>query len=216
MRILTPLVSRIISVIATVLVVRWLSRSLGVWPAFFTWSLGMAVGCGISAWLLRTSGVDRITWRNRVAGYFFSWGIMLGRTTLGWLTVSSWIVWVVLGATAIRSGIVPPIPAVETAVLDQPSQLWSILLFLAWAVDGGAFLYLLGFFLRSSGSRVNPSLLGPMAALVGMVVGSLALSGAGYSRWAVLLAGGPPLFLGLTYGAFLAAVLTFGRKVRWN
>jgi predicted outer membrane protein len=46
-----------------------LAAELGQWPAFLTCIVVSAVACVAGAILLRTSGVGRVTWRNRLAGY---------------------------------------------------------------------------------------------------------------------------------------------------
>src|SRR4051812_19605995 len=51
-----------------------LAVEFGPWPAVLTCSAGAAVGCVAGAVLLRTSGVGRVTWRNRLAGYLIPWG----------------------------------------------------------------------------------------------------------------------------------------------
>jgi hypothetical protein len=95
------------------------------------------------------------------------------------------------------------------------------LLFIAWLIDGGVLLYAIGPISTSANKR---HLLGTMAGVIAALVAMLAVSiglvtmsdTPAAARWALAIAGGPPLLLGAAYGAFIVVILTAGRNARWN
>lgn len=208
--------TRIVSVVLAVLAARWLAHRFGVWPGVAAWSVFMGVGCGVAAWLLHTSGVGKISWKNRVAGVWIPWGAMLGCNQLWSLTLASWLVWSLIGASAIYQGTFAAIATATVPTTATHPHLVSALLFTAWVIDGALFLYVLGIAIKQAHARAHPALITILGILVALILGSVALLSAGHPILAALLAGGPPLTIGLAYGGFLLAVLTFGRNTRWN
>ena len=194
-----------------------LSNRLGPWAGLVAWAALMAVACALGAWLLKSSPVGRVTWRNHVAGYLIPWGYRLGRGKLAPITVAAWAIWVLIGAAAVllfgRSG--EPTGAAAT----DRSTATTVLLFATWVLYGGCLIYLLGVLLneyRSSGGRGARSVLTMAGVLVALVVISAAFWISGRPGWALLAAGGPPAVVGGGYGLFLVAILLLGRKARWN
>lgn len=116
-----------------------------------------------------------------------------------------------LGAATILLTNVPT----EEPPLDD---IWRILLLVAWVIDGGAFLYILGtlvqnFYWNSTSGR---NLLKVEAFILGIVLSSLVLFVNGQTRLAVLIAGGPPVVLGVVCGFFFGLLFLASRNTRWN
>jgi hypothetical protein len=114
-------------------------------------------------------------------------------------------VWVVLGAAIIL-------------MLRFRSDRSQALLVLAWAVDAAALLYVAGVMLANRGSRPG-ALLVVAGILAGMIAASLLLWRAGNpaaTKLALIIAGGPPLVIGVGYGLFVLLMVTVGRNARWN
>lgn len=205
------LLHRVILVLVAVGACFGLAKALGAWSALAIWSSAAAFGCVVGTVLLRTSAIGRITWKNRVAAYLIPWCGRINRGRLWPIPVVSWVVWVLLGGATI---LVTSLPDEDPPVGD----LWRVLLLAAWVADGGAFLYLLGGLAQSFpwDSRGARFLLKAAAAVLAVTVGGLLLFVSGHTRWAVLVAGGPPLVLGGIFGLFFGLLLLFGRNARWN
>lgn len=212
------LVRRALSLILPLLVGWALIQNLPRWLALLTAAIIAAILSLAGALLLRSCPLGQITWRNRLAGWLLPWGYTLGGGQLGGIALASAAVWTLLAAGAIFATTVPPAaatPAGQGAPAAPISAWW---LLLAWIVDGGGVLYLLGIALKNSlrGSGGGATVRKLLLILVGMLVASLALQLSGYPGLAVLIAGGPPLVIGGFYGLFVLAMLTFGRNARWN
>jgi hypothetical protein len=212
------LLRRVLCVVLPMLVGWALVQRLQVGMALLTAALIGATLSITGALLLRGSAVGKVTWRNYTAGWLLPWGYTLGRGQLKGIALVSGSLWTLLAAgaiyvsttaTAADSSAAPGAPAASISA-------WWLLL--AWVVDGGCLLYLLGQSLKNSlrGSSAGIRLRKLLLALVAMLVGSLVLQLFGYTGLAVLVAGGPPLVLGGTYGLFLLMLLCLGRNAHWN
>lgn len=215
------LLRRALSVILPLLVGWALIQSLPCWLALLTAALLAAALSLAGALLLHNCAVGQITWRNRLAGWLLPWGYTLGRGQLKGIALVSGTVWTLLAAGAIFATMVTPSTATVAVqgappAATVPMSAWWLLL--AWIVDGGCVLYLLGLTLKNSlrGSSSGATVRKLLFALGAMLVSSLALQLGGYTGLAVLIAGGPPLVIGGFYGLFVLAMLTFGRNARWN
>jgi hypothetical protein len=183
-----------------------LAAELGPWPAFLTCIVVSAVACVAGAILLRTSGVGRVTWRNRLAGYLIPWGWRLNRGKLWPLPVISWATWTAVCGAAV----------LLRPVLDQPSIGVRAALLAAWLIDAAALVYLLGTIAQATpGSRVG-SLWKLVAVIVGLIGASVGLYLGGQTTAALLVAGGPPVVIGGGFGLLLLILATVGRNTRWN
>lgn len=217
MRYLLGLLFRLVPVLVVVAVVRALAAVLTPWSA-----LAAAAGIGfasavVGAVLLRTSEVGRVTWRNYLGGWLLPWGYVLGRGRLRGIVLVTTLVWIGLAAAVVCSGTVAPAgaPPVPPAPAPAPSNPW--LLLVAWIVDGACLVFALGLLANTSRpSSSGRSLMKLCALLVGLMVGSGILHGMGQTSLATLVAGGPPLLIGVCYGGFLVTILVIGRNARWN
>lgn len=182
----------------------------GVGTAAVVWAAGSAIACVVGVWLLRTSAIGRVTWKNRVAAYLIPWGWQFGDGRLGRVAVLSWCGWV-----AIATGVIVLMPPAEAAA---PGYGWRVALGTVWAVDAGALAYVAGTIHRHfsfTTGRGGHSLRVVGAVLVGLLTTSGAFYALGWPYLAVAVAGGPPLVVGVGYGLFLGMLIVFGRG-RWN
>ena len=159
--------------------------------------------------LLRLQPIGVPTASGRVGGAFVHWGFRAGRGRLLPAVLVSWLVWILLGGAIIGL----------THSRSQPRQL---LMLLAWTVDAAALFRVLGTAAtnRSSGRPVPRSLLLVATVLVLMLAVSAALwwyAGSAPARLAALvLAGGPPLLVGVGYGLLTGLMLIGGRHGKWK
>lgn len=177
-------------------------------PVLLYWAGISLVACVLGAIAIASQPLGQATLPGRFGSSVVKWGFRVTQGKLTGAAALSWLVWLVIGAAAITAGRVR-------------GDMGYRLILLAWVVDFGALCYILGVWLSNrGGGSGNPSLLLISAALVAMLGISAALwfgNGApGARRTALMLAGGPPLVLGVGYGLFLLVVLTVGRNARWN
>jgi hypothetical protein len=142
----------------------------------------------------------------------------------------SWAIWVLLGVAMIlsahaRGGNLGWFhfggSGQQASEPQVRSTLVMTLLAIAWVIDGGVLLWIVGLLATSSNTGHMMRSLGPVAAvLIGMLASSIALvtlsTSANTARIALLIAGGPPAFIGVGYGLFVLVLLTAGRNARWN
>jgi hypothetical protein len=217
------ILARVVMLAVTVGVCRWLTSTFGVWKAIGLWAGGMALVCvGTALWLDRQPP-GQITFVNRIAGYVLPWGYQIGRGKLAPIVATSWLIWVLLGTgAALTIGGVPSgstgaqAPSAESAT----SPTWvTVLLYLSWIVDGAV----LARIASVSWIRQNPmppSIVTASLVIGGLIAGSAAIKlfgkSAAATKLALIVAGGPPLVVGVGYGLFLLVALTLGRNARWN
>lgn len=200
-----------------------LLKRLGPWPALGAWAAIIALCCAASALLLRTTGVGEISWKNRVAGIFLSWGSFVGRGGLMSIATASWAAWVLVAVGMILvmapGAIGMSVNSGPTAGAANAAFHWRYVLFAAWAVNVSAILYLLKTWVRNfsgSGGSSGKSLWSLMGILLLLLAASIGLHLNGHTRTAAIVAGGPLAVVGLAYGAFFAVLFTFGRKGSWH
>lgn len=204
------LVRQAVLVAVAAVVVFLLSTRFGVGTAAAIWAGVSLLVCGVGAVLLRTSAVDRITWKNRLAAYLVPWGWRLGGGMLWPIPVASWAVWVAIAAAVFV--LLPPAGAAE------PGFGWRISLGVAWAVDSAALMYLVGTIRQHysfTSGKAGHSLRVICTVLVGLIAVSAVLLAVGWPYLAVAVAGGPPLVVAVGYGLFVGVFLAFGNG-RWN
>ncbi|VTR94330.1 unnamed protein product [Gemmata massiliana] len=183
-----------------------LATEFGPWPAALSWATVSAIGCSTGAFLLRTSEVGRITWRNHLAGYLIPWGWRLNGGRLWPVPLISWAVWTAVGGAAL---LLQPV--------EEPPAIWArVGLFTAWAIDTAVLMYLLGTIAQAtSRSRVG-SLRKILAVIIGVLGASLGLYLGGFTTAALIVAGGPTLVIGGGFGLVVLIFVTVGRNTRWN
>lgn len=207
-------------VLLAVLAAWRIGLALGAGRGLLLWALGWAVLCGVGTWLLLTSTTGQVTWKNRVAGYLIPWGARLNRGKLWPIPAVSWLAWMAIGTAAVW--LMPHQPAAaddgQGEGGDLSGRLARALLLVAWIVDGAALIYVLGTLSQAgSGSSSHRNTLLKTVAIILVIMGaSVILHALGATRLALTVAGTPPLIVGGGFGMFLAAVLLFGRNVRWN
>lgn len=190
----------------------WLLGQFGHLLAGAVWAVVALAACVVGVVLLRASEIDRVTWKNRVAGVLTPWGWRIAEGKLWPAAVVSWVVWTLVWAAV----------AVLTLPTAEPLSTWDVavrvLLGLAWAVDSLAIGYVVGTLRQSfpNGSRGGGSLRVIAAVVVGLVVVSVALHLFGWTTAALFVSGGPPAVVGIGFGLFVLVILVFGRGGRWN
>lgn len=174
------------------------------------WALLSGVACVLAALAISRQPVGEATLLGRLGGAALRWGFRAGQGKLLWATLISWLVWLLIGATAI-------------AALRVRADRQQLLMVLAWAADLAALFYVLGVWLQShapTGAGMGSNLVSLAGVLALMLVASailwFALPGPAAKRLALLIAGGPPLLFGGGYALFLLVTLTVGRNARWN
>jgi hypothetical protein len=224
---------RVISVVVKLLVVAaalgacaWMASRIGPWKALGLWTATSGLACGAVALTMRRQTPGKVTFLNYVMGYVLQWGYRVGRGKLPAIVVTSWCVWALLGAAVvIAMNAAGAREATTSPNIVEGSQTRGatvmVLLALSWIVDGGLLMWLAGICMSGGRSGGAIRALAPvMALLVAMILASVALvtlrTSARSANIALLVAGGPPLLVGLGYGLFVLLIVTVGRKARWN
>jgi hypothetical protein len=179
------------------------------WTALAAWCALTGLACGLGAMLLARQPLGVSTMAGRIGGRAVRWGYRVSGGRLGIAVLVSWLIWTILGAAVI-------------GMVQHRSSLQHVLMILAWCVDAVAMLYVIGILLarwRPAGQM--PGSLVKLATILGaMIVGSLVLwwvvRSEGARSTALLIAGGPPLVIGVAYGLFVVLIVTVGRRARWN
>ena len=191
----------------------WLVRTVGPWQAVLANAVLAALLVASGVLLLRTTRVGELSWRNRLAGVLLPWGYRFSGH-LPAIAGTSWLVWTLLAvATALCTNAIDfedPAAAAAASAADPSIGGLSFLLLLAWIGNGGLLLQTLG---NRGGSR---SLRRLQALFAVMLAVSIVLRCTGHTGFATLLAGGPPLAIGLVYGGYFGLLLLAGRNARWN
>lgn len=167
--------------------------------------------------LLRNAEPEKITWRNRTAGWLLPWGYRIGRGKLLAIAVVSGIVWGILLGLGVL--LAQPAPAmVREAPAPFLPDMALVLLVLAWIVDGAALFYLLGMLSQNSSLSQPPgsTQLKTAAFVCFLLAASIGCHVTGRSGAALWIAGLPPLVLGILLGAWFAVLLSLGKNARWN
>ncbi|MFO0982838.1 MAG: hypothetical protein U1E76_14090 [Planctomycetota bacterium] len=216
------IVNRIVMLAVTTGACAWLTARVGAGVAVVLWTVAMTMVCAATALLLERQPAGRVSLVNRVAGLVLPWGYRLGRGRLAPIVVTSCVMWALLGlaATLAVSAHLAPRrqPPSAAAGAPAPSVLLTSLLYAAWLVDGAALLHLIGV-MASSRRRLPMAVILPALALAAMVLASIVLAlptSGGHRPLALLIAGGPPLLIGLSYGAFVLVMVVFGRHTSWH
>lgn len=185
-----------------------LAANFGPLMGLALWAGLMAIACVGSAWLLKTSPVGQVNWHNRVGEVVLPWGYPLSAGKLMPLATIAWLVWVAIGAAAVVLQC--------SATAKNPSL--AVLLFVTWMLYGGCCLRQLGLIFHHFRNSPRPrrSMIVLTAVMIGIVVVSLVLWRMDRVRMALLVADGPLAVVGGGYGLFLASMLAFRGKGRWN
>jgi hypothetical protein len=175
-------------------------------PVLLYWASVSLLACILGALAIASQPLGQATLAGRFGSSVVRWGFRATQGKLAAAAAISWIIWLAVGSAAI-------------VAVRARGDLSFRLMLLAWTIDFGALCYVLGVWLMNRGSG-RSTLLVVAAALIGMLGISAALwfgnSGPATRRTALMLAGGPPLVIGVGYGLFLLVVLTVGRNARWN
>jgi hypothetical protein len=181
----------------------FLAAHLGPLVAFLLFAGFMAMGCSAAALLLKSAPTGKLTWRNRPAGYFLTFGFRLTNGKLLPITLVALALWLLAAAAAI------------TALSLGPARLGlSIPLLAAWYLYAALIIRQLGLifheFRRSPRPR-NTMVIFSLAMLA-LIAASAALWLTNQPRFALFAAAAPILIVGGGYGLFLAVFLVGGRK----
>lgn len=202
-----------------------LSQWLGRWPAVGAWAVVTGGACALSGYLLSTSKLNEMTWKNRLAGYLLPWGYTIGRGQLLPIVLVSWAGWALIGAAVAIQPALMPAAGTSAAGGVTPASgappIWSVLLFAAWAINVAALTYLGGVFFKhhSAASSGGRSMIKLATVVLGLLAVSIGLSVAGYPKVALLIAGGPYLVIGAIFGAVAGTILllgVMGKPIRWH
>jgi hypothetical protein len=173
-------------------------------PAFVLTMAGLAaIGC----WLLRSSGLGQLTWRNHVGGWLLPFCMLLGSGQLPRIGTAS-----VLGSSAVGGAVLLSFGLGEP---DAPMP-WPLLG--AWLLDAVLVLYLLTSMSRNHlwRSSAGHRLLRLVGLIVAQVLVSIGLYVFGHSLAAVLVACLPELIVLAAWLLWFGFLMSFGRNVRWN
>jgi hypothetical protein len=183
----------------------WLGLAYPVRTALPLWVAASGVACTLGGLAIRSQPIGIVTWAGKLGSTVVQWGFRASNGRLIPAVLISWLVWVVLGAAVIL-------------MLKFRAERSQALLVLAWAVDAAALLYVIGVMLANRGSRP-----GALVVVAGILVAMIAVSallfragGPAATRLALVIAGGPPLVIGVGYGLFVLLMVTVGRNARWN
>jgi hypothetical protein len=175
-------------------------------PVLLYWASISLIACILGALAIASQPLGQATLPGRLGSAAVRWGFRASQGSLFGATLTSWLIWLVLGGLLLT-------------LVRARGDLWYRLLILAWMVDFGALCYVVGVWLSHRGSG-GPTLLAIAGVLLTLIVASAALwwgvGAPAARRAAVMVAGGPLLAIGVGYGLFLLIVLTVGRNARWN
>ncbi|MFT3785798.1 MAG: hypothetical protein QM770_06475 [Tepidisphaeraceae bacterium] len=186
-------------------------------------SVAVAVSSGIAlvavligCVLLKTSTISKITWKNQVAGFLMPWGWKFSNGQLPRAAVACTIIWTILAGVGVllQHSITGRFPAAAGAAPPWTTYV----LFAFWLIDGAAFVYTLGQWVRNFGlaSHGGRSLLKVILFITLLLVLSAVCYFTGHPYLALLIAGGPPSALGAFFGGFVMLFVLGGKKMRWN
>ena len=206
------MIIRIAIMIAMAAAMVWCANNidpaLGLPAAIGIWAGIAGAACGFGAGCLTLQPLATPTLFGAVGGSIVRWGYRVGGGRLIGAVAVSWLIWVLAGGAVI-------------AGIRLRSEIQSVLMILAWTVDLGILMYIIGVMLRNyGGGRVPMSLIKIAIAVIAMIVSSgvlwfhIATESARHT--ALLIAGGPPAFIGAGYGVFILFVLAMGKNARWN
>jgi hypothetical protein len=224
MRILMRLL-KLLAVVAAVAACAWMTPRLGPWKTIVIFAVVMNALCGAVAFLVHRQPPGKVTIANYVMAIVLPWGYQVGRGQLSRIVFISWAIWVLLGlATVVATSrrIAQPPASVVTSDQNLPrSATIMTLLAVAWIVDGAVLLRCIGVLAtgtnRGHMSRSMAPLVLFLVAILAISIALVTLSHSATSAWlALLVAGGPPLFVAAGYGLFMLVILTIGRNARWN
>jgi hypothetical protein len=222
---------KVLCVIGAAVACASLVQRCGPWKTFGIWAAATGIACAGVGLILRSQPPEKVTIANYVAGLVLQWGYKVGRGKLPAIVGVSWAIWVLLGVPmilAVRAshggggGVLPFSHAEQTTATPQVrSAAMMVFLAIAWVIDGGALLWIIGLLATSTNTAHMMRSLGPVAAvLVAMIASSVALvtlTDSARAAWLALsIAAGPPLAIGGAYGLFILVILTVGRNARWN
>lgn len=179
----------------------------GIFAAIGAWAAVALALCGVGAAMLASQPIGTPTFLGRIGACVVRWGYGVGRGTLTGAVLVSWVMWIIFGAAAI-------------AITLHRDSLQHVLIALAWTLDAMLLFYTVGVALTKFAGRWPMGLLRIGGILVAMLVASGVLWFGVDNDWsrrtAILIAGGPPVFIGGLYGLFVLAMVVFGRNARWN
>lgn len=207
------------------------ARVLGAWRGTGVYVLSVLIFIAIAGTALKSSSVNQITWKNRLAGWFLPWTHWVGGgqlSTLLFKNGSVSILWGVILIWCDSYGWLHELVGVKAS--DKSSRfswlelviLWAtvvcwgvlllawLLLLRSWATNQ---LNVLSVLLKGPGNSL-PFLLPPVA-----VSSSIALRYAGFPGWALVVVALPLL---ITTGPVLLMLAVFlwhhirGKPIRWN
>lgn len=202
-----------------------LATRLGPWTGLAAFALAMAILCVGTAVIVHRQPPGKITPANYLMGFILPWGYRIGRGKLLPIVLTSWAIWLLIGLAivlAMNARIDTAAIATSLPVSANPrSGFMMTLLALAWLIDGGVLLRCLGLLATSTNRAHMTRSLGPLIAfLIAILATSIALvtltTSPATASLALVIAGGPPMLVGLGYGLFILVMLTAGRNARWN
>jgi hypothetical protein len=172
--------------------------------AFLAAMAALALG---GCFVLRTTAVQRITWRNHVAGRCLPFAQCMGGGSLGQVFVSS-----LLGSAAVGGGVLLLVHLRQRDALPP----WP--LGVAWVVDALMLLFLATSQTRSYRRGAPFQQRGRWLYLfvVVQIVVSVALHLAGHVWTATIVAGVPQVVVLTPTVLYLLAAMTAGRSSRWH
>lgn len=208
-----------------------LTRGLGIWIGSLVYAVMVLVMVIVAGELLRNSQVNRITWRNRIAGWFLPWSMLVGGGSLNALRIKNAVASVVFGWLAVLGDhwLWPSVRASADAATGPSVETWFAFFWglatgLGWIIMTAGWLVLLKSYLKGRTEPVSalitnrnqrlPMILPPIA-----VGTSIALRCAGFSGLAFCVVWIPLLLVFMPVLLMLLVILTYsirGKPIRWN
>lgn len=208
-----------------------LSRNVGVGVglAIYVLLVGLFTCCG--GWLLKESVVERVSWRNRVAGFCLPWTAWVGGGTMRSLLIKNAIAGIIFGFAVLAAEHTSWFQFQNGVLTDgtaAPASLQEWGLYLAtwtcWLILSGLWLWMLKTFLTRSSDVLSvltrqrgiwlPILVPPVA-----MAASITLRATGFPWLALLVAAAPLLYILLPVMLIIAVMLwhaVSGKPMRWN
>jgi hypothetical protein len=177
---------------------------LSLLNALLVWIALVVLTCAGGARLISRQPIGIATLGGRFGSSLVHWGFRVSRGQLIPAAEISGLIWILVGGALI------------SGARFQEHRL----IIVSWMGDGLALLYVLGAIVtaRQGGGRAATALGTTVLVLVGLIAGSaflwFHLGTDGARAFALAVAGGPPFFVGVGYGAVLATELFAGQRRR--
>src|SRR4051794_31396991 len=128
---------KLLAALAAMAACAWMATRLGPWKSLALFAGVMGLVCCMTAWIVHRQPPETVTFANYLMAIVLPWGYRIGHGKLRPIILTSWCIWVLLGASAVLATHARRHVSVPTEPVGQRNTTVMTLLALAWIVDGG-------------------------------------------------------------------------------